>query len=106
MKRSICLTGDPPENWAEAITELSDDLGMVADDCGIPVKVKQGEELAVISDGERVMLTWSEPVQFYRALSLIPELSVAALPYMRREDGSMGCVFTMGEIVSACKIDG
>lgn len=73
MKRSICLTGDLPENWAEAITELSDDLGMVADDCGIPVKVRQGEELAVISDGERVMLTWSEPVQFYRALSLIPE---------------------------------
>ncbi len=39
------------------------------------------------------------------ALEDIPELSAPALPYTRRDDGTLFGSYAVGEIVSACKID-
>ena len=73
MKRTIHILGQAPEHWQEALQILRDDLGMALDEGGIPITCRQGDELAVESDGKTVTLTWEKPVQFYRALSLIPQ---------------------------------
>lgn len=72
MKTTIHLTGQLPEGWAFGVAELSGDLGLVPGDAGIEVRCTRGEELRVRCDGESVALCWSAPVEFYRALSLIP----------------------------------
>lgn len=72
MEITITLTGQMPESWREALAELRSDLGLVPGDGGIPVFCTRGSELSVVCDGAGIALTWAEPVQFYRALSLIP----------------------------------
>ena len=67
------LTGELPLRFAEGIEALADELGFRFSKDGIPVKCKKGDALRVFCDGEKVELVWAEPVQFYRALSLIPE---------------------------------
>ncbi len=71
-KERIHVTGAPPEQWREALEALAPDLGFVPADRGLEVACEQGDSLAVDSDGVSVRITWAEPVQFYRALSLIP----------------------------------
>lgn len=66
------FTGDLPARFDDAIRELSTDLGFAAGDTGAEVRVNRGNHLAVVSDGASVTVTWAEPVQLYRALSLIP----------------------------------
>ncbi len=72
MYHKIHLTGELPENWQTALSELKDDLGMQVSADGIVITCKKGQELAVESDGAAVSLVWQTPVEFYRALSLIP----------------------------------
>lgn len=72
MKRKILLKGQLPANCAAAMAELSDDLGVTCCDQGIAIEARKGDKLEVESDGTAVSITWAAPVQFYRALSLIP----------------------------------
>ena len=61
----------PPRGW-EALSVLAGELGFVVSGDGVPVHVTRGDCLRVLCDGSSVSITWSEPVEFYRALSLIP----------------------------------
>lgn len=72
METTITLTGQMPALWQGALAELRGDLGLIPGENGISVSCARGEALSVVSDGGSVRLTWAEPVQFYRALSLIP----------------------------------
>lgn len=72
MKPVLHILGTPPEHWEEALSELRDDLGIELGSEGIDVTCIHGDELAVESDGKHVTLTWDTPIQFYRAVSLIP----------------------------------
>ena len=73
MGNTIHITGCMPENWKKAFAELEADLGFGLGENGTPVHVQKGEAPAVVCDGETVTITWAEPVQFYRCLSLIPQ---------------------------------
>lgn len=68
----IHILGQTPDAWREALAELKDDLGMEYAENGIEVHCTKGDEIRVESDGTCVRLTWAAPVEFYRALSLIP----------------------------------
>lgn len=70
--KKICILGTPPAGWEKALEELRDDLGMTLSEEGLPITVCRGDCLAVDSDGTSVTVTWAAPIQFYRALSLIP----------------------------------
>ena len=72
MKPTFHILGTPPEHWQEALAELRDDLGIAIGSGGIAVTCIHGDELAVESDGKTVTVTWAAPIQFYRAMSLIP----------------------------------
>ena len=72
MKPTFHILGAAPEHWREALEALQEDLGVRFADTGVDVVCVQGDELAVESDGKTVTVTWAAPVQFYRALSLIP----------------------------------
>ena len=72
MKPVLHILGTPPEHWEEALSELREDLGIELGEAGIDVTCVPGDDLAVESDGKSVTLTWAAPIQFYRAVSLIP----------------------------------
>ncbi len=72
MKPVLHILGTPPEHWEEALSELRENLGIELGEAGIDVTCVPGDELAVESDGKSVTLTWAAPIQFYRAVSLIP----------------------------------
>ena len=72
MKPVLHILGTPPEHWEEALSELREDLGIELGEAGIDVTCVPGDELAGESDGKSVTLTWAAPIQFYRAVSLIP----------------------------------
>ena len=73
MKQTVFLTGQLPDHWEEALTLLQEDLGIVHSPGGIEIHCRRGDVLAVESDGRRVELIWSKPVELYRALSLLPQ---------------------------------
>ncbi len=73
MNRVIHISGQTPPQWQEALAVLTDDLAMVPGEGGTAISCVQGSHLGVESDGRSVTLTWQTPVQFYRALSLIPD---------------------------------
>ncbi len=73
MNRKIHIFGQMPPRWEEAMKELSGDLGMTLSENGTAVECVRGDHLSVVSDGKTVTLTWAAPVEFYRALSLIPQ---------------------------------
>lgn len=73
MKREhIKLSGQMPHNYQQALALLEADLGYVPGEKGLSIHCTQTQELSVVSDGVTVELGWQTPVQFYRALSLIP----------------------------------
>ena len=72
MEYELNFTGQMPEHWQDALAALGADLAILAADRGPTVSCSLGSELAVCCDGTGVRITWAEPVQFYRALSLIP----------------------------------
>lgn len=71
--RPIHLTGQLPDQWRQALDALAPDLGCVPSEKGLEIVCARGGCLAVDSDGKSVHITWAEPVQLYRALSLIPQ---------------------------------
>lgn len=73
MNMKLHFTGQLPELWAEALAVLQEDLGLAAAESGIETICRQGDSLGVESDGKTIRITWQTPVQFYRALSLIPQ---------------------------------
>ena len=72
MLSSIHITGQAPENFEQALAELKNELGFTVSPKGTPVTAVKGDHLGVVCDGKTVTITWAEPIQFYRALSLIP----------------------------------
>lgn len=73
MLRNVHLTGCLPDNCLTALEELKQDLGMKSSETGLEIRCQKGAALTVESDGIAVTLTWAAPVEFYRALSLIPD---------------------------------
>lgn len=71
-KRRIHLAGQLPDRWRQALDELGDDLRLVPAWSGLEITCRRGKGLGVVCDGEAATITWAEPVQFYRALSLLP----------------------------------
>ncbi len=72
MGLTVHLTGALPAHWAQALPLIAADLGFVFADSGTEIRCRQGDALRVSSDGTSVDLCWAAPVEFYRALSLIP----------------------------------
>ena len=93
METKIHLTGALPEHWQEALAELAPDLGFVPAEKGLEIACEKGDALAVESDGKSVCLTWAEPIQFYRALSLIPCPLAACAIREQPRFGSAGVMF-------------
>lgn len=73
MKKNVHILGQAPANWQSALTELQEELGYLPAEDGIEIRCVKGDELSVESDGISVTLIWAAPVQFYRAMSLIPQ---------------------------------
>ena len=93
MEYKLHITGELPEGWQQALAELRQELSIVPDGGGAQVVCQRGDELAVDCDGTAVRLIWAEPIQFYRALSLIP---LPLAPFHTRERtrfGSVGMMF-------------
>ncbi len=72
MISSIHIAGQAPEGFSLALERLKPDLGFGLSSSGTPVTGEKGDCLRVRCDGKTVHITWAEPIQFYRALSLIP----------------------------------
>lgn len=72
MSIKICLLGELPPRCTQAMAALCGELEMQPAPEGIPVRGRRGDTLALHCDGESVTVTWAKPVQFYRALSLLP----------------------------------
>ncbi len=72
MELKIVLSGELPVRCAEALEALAPELGIAVAPDGISVRGHRGGALAVCCDGEAVCVEWAQPVQFYRALSLLP----------------------------------
>lgn len=72
MKPTFHILGTAPEHYQQALRALEEDLGVRFADTGIDVTCIPGQELAVECDGTAVTVTWGAPIQFYRAMSLIP----------------------------------
>ena len=93
MKPVLHILGTPPEHWEEALAELREDLGIELGEAGIDVTCVPGDELAVESDGKSVTLTWAAPIQFYRAVSLIPLPLTACSIHEKARFQSSGIMF-------------
>ena len=72
MDLKIALSGDLPARCSDALAALAPELGMVPAAEGVPVRGHRGAALAVCCDGASVTIEWAQPIQFYRALSLLP----------------------------------
>lgn len=72
MISRVTVTGQPPRGYEAALEELKAELGFGLGRGGVKVTAVKGEHLEVCCDGASVTITWAEPIQFYRALSLIP----------------------------------
>ena len=93
MYQKIHLTGSLPLNWEAAIKELRQELGYTLSSQGIPVVCRQGDALAVESDGSAVTITWSRPIELYRALSLIPRPLVPCEIHEKARFQTLGLMF-------------
>lgn len=92
-KQHIHILGQTPAGWQKALTELQQELGYVSADDGIEIQCVQGNDLRVESDGRTVTLTWAAPVQFYRALSLIPQPLAACSVHEEARFETCGVMF-------------
>lgn len=93
MKPTFHILGTGPEHCQEALRALEDDLGVRFADTGIDVTCIPGDELAVESDGTTVTVTWGAPIQFYRAMSLIPIPLVPCSIHEKARFQSSGIMF-------------
>ncbi len=72
MKLRVKLQGDLPPHCAKALCALQEELNLCEADDGILLTARKGDRLKVRYDGTSIDLTWAKPVEFYRALSLLP----------------------------------
>ncbi len=93
MKPTFHILGTGPEHCQEALRALEEDLGVRFGDTGIDVTCIPGDELAVESDGTTVTVTWGAPIQFYRAMSLIPIPLVPCSIHEKARFQSSGIMF-------------
>lgn len=93
MKPTFHILGTGPEHCQEALRALEEDLGVCFGDTGIDVTCIPGDELAVESDGTTVTVTWGAPIQFYRAMSLIPIPLVPCSIHEKARFQSSGIMF-------------
>ncbi len=73
MSLSITLRGTYPQHAEQALAALAGDLQIALCETGTPVIATKGDALSVSFDGSEIRITWAQPVQFYRALSLVPQ---------------------------------
>ena len=92
---TLHLRGELPPRYEEGIAALADELGFRFDKSGIPVNCVKGEVLRVSCSGGKVEIIWAETVQFYRALSLIPEDMSPCAINQRACFRSVGVMFDM-----------
>ena len=93
MVKKIHLTGELPENAGWALDQLTEELGFLSAEDGLPVTCRKGSELAVVSDGTAVSLTWETPIQLYRGLSLIPRPLVPCNIHEKARFDTVGLMF-------------
>lgn len=72
MEFTINLSGELPARCKEALAALAPELSLRMSAEGVPVRCVRGDKLSVCCDGSAVTITWAQPVQLYRALSLLP----------------------------------
>lgn len=73
MNLKLKPTGQLPARCEEAVGELSALLCAELSADGILLRGIKSDALAVKYDGNEILVHWAEPVQFYRALSLLPK---------------------------------
>ncbi len=74
MKHSVRFSG-LDETLAWGVRELAEQLDFAVTDSGeVEVTVKKGDSLSVTRTEDGITLTYSVPCEFYRALSLLPDL--------------------------------
>ena len=93
MKPTFHILGTAPEHYQQALRALEEDLGVRFADTGIDVTCIPGQELAVECDGTAVTVTWGTPIQFYRAISLIPIPLVPCSIHEKARFQSSGIMF-------------
>lgn len=72
MTEKLCFTGTRPEHFDEALALLGPELSFAcAETNGFPITLQRGDCLRVEKTADRASITWSAPVQAYRALSLL-----------------------------------
>ena len=54
--------------------EVFAQLGLSLDANGTPVLASKGDKLSIKKVGDQVILTYSAPCEFYRALSMLPSI--------------------------------
>ncbi len=70
----LFFSGELPERFDGAFAALSERLGFVRAEGGFPVHVCRGTKgLSVVRTPEKAEISYSKPVQLYRALSLLSE---------------------------------
>lgn len=69
----LVFSGELPAQFEEAMAELGPLLGFVSASEGVPVEVCRAQGVLVEKQGQHIRLGWHQPVQLYRALSLLRE---------------------------------
>lgn len=72
MLMKLHMQGELPPRWLDALEALAPDLGFTHAPDGIPLIARRGKKLMAAWDGSVIEIEWSKPVEFYRALSLLP----------------------------------
>lgn len=86
MKKTVYITGETPPRFNEAFQELCEDLAIEISEEGVQVALQKGKALSLHTTGNRIHVTWAQPVQLYRALSLLGQatnieaLNISELP--------------------------
>ena len=72
MNEILSFSGQLPEHFDAAFAEIGPELGFArAGQGGLSVALHQGGCLRAEKRADGVVVTWAEPVQVYRALSLL-----------------------------------
>ena len=72
MNEILSFSGQLPEHFDAAFAEIGPELGFArAGQGGLSVALRQGGCLRAERRADSVVVTWAEPVQVYRALSLL-----------------------------------
>ena len=72
MNEILSFSGQLPEHFDAAFAEIGPELGFArAGQGGLSVALRQGGCLRAEKRADGVVVTWAEPVQVYRALSLL-----------------------------------